>query len=175
MGKGVQNLKSYKTGLKSLLKFYYMCYFWKVNIITLNIQLSGPSSKVDYSITGWDICFGCQLSVHMLSGLTFLCMPAWLLTHSIFMFLLRICVHSRLEVPRNYILPTNTLTPLAAAPQTSEWVLMCRWLPHPSVKTIPRHMSDTDSQSSSDDLSSSCQNGNLYDDAGFISFLPSSD
>lgn len=101
-----------------------MCYFWKVNIITLNIQLSGPSSKVDYSITGWDMCFGCQLSIHMLSGLTFRCTPAWLLTHNVFMFLPRTCVHSRLEVPRNYTLPTNSLTPFAAAPQTSEWVLM---------------------------------------------------
>lgn len=152
-----------------------MCYFWKVNIITLNIQLSGPSSKVDYSITGWDICFGCQLSIHMLSGLTFRCTPAWLQTHNVFMFLPRTCVHSRLEVPRNYILPTNSLKPFAAAPQTSEWVLMRRWLPHLSVAMILRHMFDTDSQSSSADLCSSCQKGNLHDDAGFISFLPFSD
>lgn len=51
MGKGVQNLKSDKTELKSLLKIYCMSHFGKVGIVILTSQLSGPCSQVDYYIT----------------------------------------------------------------------------------------------------------------------------
>lgn len=43
------------------------------------------------------------------------CTPAWLLTHSIFTFLRRVCIYSRMAVPRNY-LPINTLTPIGTVP-----------------------------------------------------------
>ena len=44
-----------------------------------------------------------------------LCAPVWPHTHNTFIFLLRTCVHGRLEVPRNY-LPTSTLMRWGAAP-----------------------------------------------------------
>lgn len=52
MAKGVLNLKSDKTGLKSTLQFYHMCPLGEVNSVALNIQLSGPGSQVDYHIPG---------------------------------------------------------------------------------------------------------------------------
>lgn len=105
------------------------------------------------------------------------CTPAWLLTHSIFILLLRGCIYSRMEVPRNY-LPINTLTPLGTVPgvMNGSWCIN-NLAPSPSVETTLRHVFDIGPQSSSADVCPSCQNGNVYDDAdaGSVSFLSSPD